>query len=101
MCRAVEPRELVAQISGFRAIVAHRLHASIIAYSLGIPSVGLVWDKKVRAFGIMTGRERFFIDPTAVTPDHVFETLEEAMSIGLELENLKRLKLERGKMLPH
>lgn len=36
--RASEPRALLEQVAQCQAIVAHRLHANIIAYSLGIPS---------------------------------------------------------------
>ena len=54
-----QPRALVEQVAQCQAIVAHRLHANIIAYSLGIPSVGLIWDNKVEEFGKITGRSRF------------------------------------------
>lgn len=38
--RPTESRELVETIASFRGVVACRMHANIIAYSLGIPSVG-------------------------------------------------------------
>jgi polysaccharide pyruvyl transferase WcaK-like protein len=44
------PEELVNAIAELDGVIAHRLHASIIAYGLGIPSVGFEWDRKVQAF---------------------------------------------------
>ena len=44
------PEELVRQISGFSSLISFRLHSHIIATSLDIPAVSLVWDKKVRFF---------------------------------------------------
>ena len=53
------PTELVSVISRCRAVVAHRLHANIVAYGQGIPSVALNWDKKVESFLRLTGRSDF------------------------------------------
>ena len=44
------PRELVETISQFKSIISFRLHSHIIAASLDIPSVAVVWDDKVRFF---------------------------------------------------
>lgn len=54
--------QLIKQVSQFRLILSHRLHSHIIAYSLGIPSVGFLWDKKVLAFGVMSKREKFYFN---------------------------------------
>ena len=43
-------RDLVTLIAGFDALVAHRLHALIVATGLGVPNIGLPWDDKVRRF---------------------------------------------------
>lgn len=40
-------RELVQAIAGFDAVVAIRMHASIIAYALSVPSVNFVWNPKI------------------------------------------------------
>lgn len=48
--RPVSPEELVNIISNFKSIISFRLHSHIIAYSLDIPGVALVWDPKVRFF---------------------------------------------------
>uniref|UniRef100_C5CQL8 Putative polysaccharide pyruvyl transferase n=1 Tax=Variovorax paradoxus (strain S110) TaxID=543728 RepID=C5CQL8_VARPS len=56
------PDELVALISACSCIVAHRLHANIVAYGLNIPSIGMNWDKKVESFFELTGRKRYLFD---------------------------------------
>jgi polysaccharide pyruvyl transferase WcaK-like protein len=48
--RPVSDIELVATIQKYCAIISYRLHSHIIAYSLGIPSFGFAWDKKVVDF---------------------------------------------------
>lgn len=52
---ATRPRQLVEQLSYFKVVIAHRLHALIIATSLGIPVVPIVWSDKVSAFAKMIG----------------------------------------------
>lgn len=98
--RACSPQTLVDQISRFRAIVAHRLHSNIIAYSLGIPSVGLIWDKKVAEFGKISGRSRFYLGPFEMSAQLVRQRLWEAMENGIDpfqLLDRKALVLENVK----
>ncbi len=40
-------REVVQAIAGFDAVIAIRMHASIISYALGVPSVNYVWNPKI------------------------------------------------------
>lgn len=42
--------ELVKYIYGCKAVISARLHAAIVAYSLGIPVSGFVWDDKFEGF---------------------------------------------------
>ena len=60
----IEPNQdidLVQNISNFTTVIAARLHANIISYSLNVPSVGLVWNDKLKLFGEDIGYpERFF-----------------------------------------
>ena len=90
--RACEPRALIAQVSQCQVIVAHRLHANIIAYSLGIPSVGLIWDKKVEEFGKITRRTHFYLDSSHMNPYVVNERLHEAINTGVDGKHLAELK---------
>ena len=42
--------DLVNTVSQYKAIIASRLHANVIATSLDIPSVGIIWNKKLESF---------------------------------------------------
>lgn len=55
-----EAEELIDIISGYAGIVAGRMHSNIIAYSLQIPSIALVWNDKLLFWGQRIGYpERF------------------------------------------
>ena len=42
--------ELIKIITGFRKIIAFRMHSQIVAVSYGVPSFGFVWDDKIKDF---------------------------------------------------
>ena len=44
------PEDLIPKISSYDAIVSCRLHPSIISFSLGVPSLGVIWNNKVEKF---------------------------------------------------
>jgi len=48
--RPKTPDDLVAIISGVRLVMSYRLHACIVAYSLGVKPIGFEWDSKIVAF---------------------------------------------------
>lgn len=68
--RPITPEELIKLIGSFSSIFSSRLHSHIIAYSMGIPSVGVIWDSKIRRFFEKVGAcERvveFYSDKTAI-----------------------------------
>jgi polysaccharide pyruvyl transferase WcaK-like protein len=58
-------RELLRGVlAGARAGVAMRLHASILANASGVPTIGLAYDPKVRAYYEELGRARYALDLT-------------------------------------
>lgn len=53
--------EVVRNIAKYKGVIAGRLHANIVAYSLGIPSVGLIWNEKCSFWGENIGfKNRYF-----------------------------------------
>lgn len=52
---ATEPKVLIEQLSQFKLVIAHRLHALIVSSSLGIPVIPIVWSDKVVSFSKMIG----------------------------------------------
>ncbi|GJE62696.1 polysaccharide pyruvyl transferase family protein [Methylobacterium trifolii] len=73
------PADLARIVAGFDALVAHRLHAHILAYAYAIPSVGLDWDGKLGAFFASVKRERFM-----ATPGGAVGLLTAALRSGLD-----------------
>ena len=43
-------REVIQSVADFDAVVAIRMHASIIAYALSVPSINFVWNPKIPEF---------------------------------------------------
>jgi polysaccharide pyruvyl transferase WcaK-like protein len=51
-------QEFVELVCGYSALAAYRLHACIVGVACGVPTLGLVWDDKVRAFFHEVGLEQ-------------------------------------------
>ncbi len=76
--------ELVGAIASLGGLVAHRLHANIIAYALGVPAVGLAWDDKVASFGLMTNRADYVVAvPETIDATIVFARVQAALRSGV------------------
>lgn len=70
--------ELTALIANIDAAIVTRLHSSIIAYSYGIPSIGLVWNSKQLMFGNSIGHPERFLDGLS-DERKVLDLMENAM----------------------
>lgn len=79
------PRQVAHTIAGYDAIIAHRLHANAIAYSYGIPHVGMGWDSKMEGFFEETKRSKYLIQTTqSTTPANVGVKLMSALREHIE-----------------
>jgi len=78
------PADLAAIISGCRAIIAHRLHACIVAYAYQIPIIGLGWDSKVSSFFSSVQSERFFVGSGGAGADGVADLAMAAIEAGID-----------------
>lgn len=79
-------KDLVSIISSFKAIIAARLHACIVAYSLNIPAIGLVWNEKLRLWGNNINAEDFFISYDQINASNVMNKILYAMSKGYDTQ---------------
>ena len=59
--RPSRPVDLVRLIANADVLIAHRLHANILAYAYGIPGIGLGWDRKLSSFFEASGRSECLI----------------------------------------
>lgn len=77
------PEKLVAKISSYEAVVSCRLHPSIIAFSLDVPSVGIVWNPKVRGFYRSIGYEDRIFETKGILADDIAGKLEQIIQEGV------------------
>lgn len=80
------PGELARYIAHLDCVIAHRLHACIIAYSYRIPAIGLTWDRKLDSFFASVDRSHFVIDPAVTEPGVLAEHVLEAIAAPPEPE---------------
>ncbi len=90
--RPTTPGELVTTISSYGLVVAERLHAHVVAHSLGLPSVGIVREGKVREFGRLTGRSGFFVEAGQVTADRLADVVRQSGATPVDAGALAALK---------
>ena len=74
--------ELVNTITQCEAIIATRLHAGVIAFSYGIPFVGLVWNQKQRFFAESIGLPDRFFDVSEFNAGQIVKKLLYAIDAG-------------------
>lgn len=80
------PGALAALIRSCGVVIAHRMHACIVAYSYRIPVVGLGWDRKLESFFASVGEDAGFIGGAGGTPAHVADVTEARMAAGIDAE---------------
>lgn len=71
--------QLVQNISTFRGAIAGRMHSNIVAYSLGIPSVGFIWNQKLAFWGQKIGYPERFLSTEEMTAKKAVDTLLHAI----------------------
>ncbi|WP_170975711.1 polysaccharide pyruvyl transferase family protein [Rhizobium sp. FY34] len=89
--RPTTPADLIANLSTLKAVVSHRLHANIICFSLGIPTVALVWDGKVRAFAEAAQRAKWCAEPRA-SAEEIHHLVVGALAEGVDMGHRQVLR---------
>lgn len=78
------PTDLVQIIAGCDGVVAHRLHACILAYAFQVPCVGLGWDRKLESFFASVGHDAFFIGGAGASASEAAQRCEAAIAAGVD-----------------
>ena len=86
-----DPTGLVAHLSQFDVLIAYRMHAVIGAYSYGVPTVALKWDRKLDSFMNSVGRGAFLLDVAKADAQACVELAKRAFAEGLEPQQHKRV----------
>ncbi|MFP4854635.1 polysaccharide pyruvyl transferase family protein, partial [Paraburkholderia sp. BR14264] len=92
MPRPKSTHEFIEMISNCDAIIGARLHACITAYSLDIPSIGLVWNEKLELFGELIGKKENFINVNQFDAKHIVETLQKNRNDYYDIKQRNVLK---------
>lgn len=79
--------KLAQKISSYDAVISCRLHPGIVAFSMDIPSVSLVWNPKITSFYECIGYPERAIDVTTATAEDIVTKMEEAMAQGIEKDS--------------
>ena len=78
----VSAKNLVEIVASYRAIVTTRMHAGIIAYSLDVPAIGLVWNDKIKFFWESAGHPEYCVDVANLNSENILLTLRNAITNG-------------------
>lgn len=70
---------LVRYISGFDGVIAGRMHSNIVAYSFGIPSIGFVWNRKLRFWSEKIGHPERFLEVSELSGSEAVRRLDTAL----------------------
>jgi len=89
--QARDPRELAHQIANVDLIVAHRLHAHIVAFSYLIPAVALGWDDKLDAFFRAIGEQEAVLRPADFAAPEILRRISGSRTQKRSAEALRRI----------
>jgi len=95
--RFSQPSDLADFIAGATFLVAYRLHANITASALGVRSLAVAWDGKVRAFFNLMGRPEDVFDDLATLNVKLPQQL--ADGLAPERPNINELELLYARFL--
>jgi polysaccharide pyruvyl transferase WcaK-like protein len=83
------PEDLIEEVGSCRAIISFRLHPSIIAFSLNVPSIGIVWNSKVCDFYNAIGyKDRCFEVNEKLTAENIVDAVKSAITEGVKKDEI-------------
>lgn len=90
--RPIEGTVLLDTISNYAGIITCRMHSSIAAFSLGIPSVILSWNDKVDKYMEIIGYPERAIKQEHFNSMYIVDQMEQALTEGISPEHRCRMK---------
>ncbi len=67
------PERLIQKIASYDVVISCRLHPSIISFALDVPSLGIIWNSKVKYFYDSIGYENRVIDIKEISAEGIVE----------------------------
>jgi len=90
--RPVDDKVLVDTINSYKAIITCRMHSSIAAFTLGVPSVILSWNDKVEKLMEIIGYPERAIKQSQFTAAYIVDAMEQANKEGIDGTLLNAMK---------
>lgn len=90
--RPVDDLELCATINSYAAMITCRMHSSIAAFTLKVPSVILSWNDKVEKLMEIIGYPQRAIKIKDFNPQYIVDAMEKAKAEGVDDEKLQAMK---------
>ena len=81
------PEQLISKISSYDAVISCRLHPSIISFSLDVPSIGIVWNNKVKGFYESVGYEDRIVETDNISADLLIDKVDKIIEEGVKKDN--------------
>jgi polysaccharide pyruvyl transferase WcaK-like protein len=77
-----ESAELVNVINSYSKIIASRMHTSIIAYSLAVPTMSILWNNKIKMFYDQIQHGDRVIDEHEMRGNHAPQIIDQLESVS-------------------
>jgi polysaccharide pyruvyl transferase WcaK-like protein len=90
--RPIDDRVLVETINGYQSIITCRMHSSIAAFTLDVPSVILSWNDKVEKLMEIIGYPERAIKQPQFTAQYIVDSMEKAAKQGIDDTLLNAMK---------
>jgi polysaccharide pyruvyl transferase WcaK-like protein len=95
--RPTDDLELVETINGYQSIITCRMHSSIAAFTLGVPSVILSWNDKVEKLMEIIGYPDRAIKQPQFSAEYIVDSMEKAVKEGIDDRLLSEMKAKARK----
>lgn len=85
-------KDFVNKLYSYKAIIAARLHSSIIAYSIDVPFSGFIWDKKITYFAETSHLTEHFSTEDDFNAISLVNKMEYALTHPIDINKQQALK---------
>lgn len=90
--RPVDDEVLVDTINGYEALITCRMHSSIAAFTMNVPSVILSWNDKVEKLMEIIGYPERAIKQKDFDPEFIVDAMEKAKAEGIDEKLMSAMK---------
>lgn len=90
--RPTLPKQLVETISRYHCLISCRLHSHIVAYSLDIPTIAIVWDEKIKFFFKNLSLENRYFELEAKNISKIIDKLVEIEDTHYDMQEMEKEK---------